>query len=124
MTEPKAIAIVSHDEKLLANITRAIEENIDDSALNVDYLSKKTGISPKQLYRKIKQMTGMSTIEYINSIRLKKAALLLSSQKFTVSEVMYMVGFSNHSYFAKRFVARFGKAPHQYGGIKGSGRDA
>ncbi|MDR2496733.1 MAG: response regulator [Tannerellaceae bacterium] len=115
MTEPKPVPLISHDEKLLANITRAIEENIDDSDLNVNYLSRKTGISPKQLYRKIKQMTGMSTIEYINSIRLKKAALLLSSKKFTVSEVMYMVGFNNHSYFAKRFCARFGKAPHQYG---------
>ncbi|MDR2534110.1 MAG: helix-turn-helix domain-containing protein [Tannerellaceae bacterium] len=115
MYEPKAPAIVSHDEKLLANITKAIEENIDDSDLNVNFLSQKTGISPKQLYRKIKQMTGMSAIEYINSIRMKKAALLLSSKKFTVAEVMYMVGFSNHSYFAKRFFARFGKTPHEYG---------
>lgn len=33
---------------------------------------------------------------------------------FTVAEVMYMVGFSNHSYFAKRFQEKYGKSPRQY----------
>ena len=57
----------------------------------------------------------MTVIEYIKSIKLKKAALLLESGKFTVSEVMYMAGFSNHSYFAKCFSARFGVHPSRYG---------
>lgn len=51
----------------------------------------------------------MSPVEYIKSIRMKKAAMLLQQKKFTVAEVMYMVGFSNHSYFSKCFQAEFGK---------------
>ena len=39
---------------------------------------------------------------------------LLQQKKFTVAEVMYMVGFSNHSYFSKCFQAEFGKTPKQY----------
>lgn len=35
--------------------------------------------------------------------------MLLQQKKFTVAEVMYMVGFSNHSYFSKCFQAEFGK---------------
>ena len=73
-----------------------------------------SGISNKQIYRKIKQLTGMSPVEYIKSIRMKKAAMLLQQKKFTVAEVMYMVGFSNHSYFSKCFQAEFGKTPKQY----------
>jgi AraC-like DNA-binding protein len=45
---------------------------------------------------------------------MKKAAVLLSQKKFTVSEVMYMVGFSSHSYFSKCFQAEFGKVTGRY----------
>ena len=45
---------------------------------------------------------------------MKKAAMLLQQKKFTVAEVMYMVGFSNHSYFSKCFQAEFGLPPKQY----------
>jgi DNA-binding response OmpR family regulator len=113
-TPQKVEAQVSYAEKLLANVTRVIEENLADPDFNVNTLSEKVGISQKQIYRKIKELTGMTTIEYIKSIKMKKAALLLTGRKFTVSEVMYMVGFSNHSYFAKCFVAQFGIHPHQY----------
>ena len=42
--------------------------------------------------------------------------MLLQQKKFTVAEVMYMVGFSNHSYFSKCFQAEFGLPPKQIRG--------
>jgi signal transduction histidine kinase/ligand-binding sensor domain-containing protein/DNA-binding response OmpR family regulator len=105
---------VSFAEKLLASVTRVIEENLSDPDFNVNTLSEIAGISQKQIYRKIKELTGMTTVEYIKSIKMKKAALLLAGKKFTVSEVMYMIGFSNHSYFAKCFKAQFGVHPNMY----------
>ncbi|MDR1558068.1 MAG: response regulator [Tannerellaceae bacterium] len=115
LTEPGRMKHqVSYAEKLLANVTCVIEENLSDPDFNVDTLCYKVGISQKQVYRKIKELTGMTIIEYIKSIKMKKAALLLESRKFTVSEVMYMVGFNNHSYFAKCFYAQFGTHPNQY----------
>ena len=59
-------------------------------------------------------MTGLSTAEYIRSIRLKKAAILLQNGNFTISEVMYSVGFSNASYFTRAFSTEFGKTPSEY----------
>ena len=56
----------------------------------------------------------MSPVEYIKSIRMKKAAMLLQQKKFTVAEVMYMVGFSNHSYFSKCFLKQFGVLPKDF----------
>lgn len=115
ISAPKAIEAVSYDEKFLANITGIIEDHIADSDLNVNALCQLSGINNKQIYRKLKQLTGMSPVEYIKSIRMKKAAMLLSQQKFSVAEVMYMVGFSNHSYFAKCFQAEFGISPREAG---------
>jgi len=114
LAAPKEIEAVSYDEKFLANIIHLIEEHISDSELNVNALCEWTGVNNKQMYRKIKQLTGMTPVEYIKSIRMKKAAMLLKQQKFTVAEVMYMVGFSNHSYFSKCFQAEFGVTPKQY----------
>lgn len=103
LATPKAIEAVSYDEKFLANVTRLIEEHISDSELNVNTLCDWAATNNKQMYRKLKQLTGMTPVEYIKSIRMKKAAMLLQQKKFTVAEVMYMVGFSNHSYFLNVF---------------------
>jgi YesN/AraC family two-component response regulator len=114
ISTPKAIEAVSYDEKFLSKLTRIIEDHVSDSDLNVNALSELSGINNKQIYRKTKQLTGMSPVEYIKSIRMKKAAMLLRQKKFTVAEVMYMVGYSNHSYFSKCFQAEFEKTPRQF----------
>jgi signal transduction histidine kinase/DNA-binding response OmpR family regulator/ligand-binding sensor domain-containing protein len=113
-TLPEEIATQSADEKFLSGITRLIEEHLQDSSLNVQQLAKLTGLNEKQIYRRIKMLTGSTAVDYIKSIRLKKAALLLSQNRFTVNEVMYMVGFSSQSYFAKCFAERYGKTPKIY----------
>ncbi len=110
----KETEVMSYDEKFLANVIRLIEEHISDSELNVNALCEWTATNNKQMYRKLKQLTGQTPVEYIKSIRMKKAAMLLQQNKFTVAEVMYMVGFSNHSYFSKCFQAEFGVTPKQY----------
>lgn len=104
----------SADELFLADLSRIIEEHMDDPELNVQKLSSLSGINSKQIYRKVKLLTGGTAVDYIKSIRLKKASLLLKQRRFTVSEVMYMVGFSNPSYFARCFMEKYGKSPKNY----------
>lgn len=53
----------------------------------------------------------MTPNEMIQTVRLKKAAQLLKEGKYKVSEVCYMVGFSNPSYFTKCFQKQFGIKP-------------
>lgn len=114
ISTPKEEKPMSQAEKFLNSITSIIEENLSDPEFNVNALSQKAEISQKFLYRKITKLTGLTTVEYIRAIRLKKAAMLLSDQKFAVSEVMYMVGFVNQSYFSKCFSQYFGVTPQQY----------
>ena len=114
ITAVKQEAVESADEKLLAEVTKVVEDNIADPDMNVGYVCDKLGLSSKQLYRLLKNYTGVSAVDYIKQIRLKKAAMLLQQHKFTVSEVMYMVGFSSTSYFSKCFTAQFGCSPRQY----------
>lgn len=114
MTAPKPVEVESVIEKQFALVTRIIEENISDSDLNVNALAEKSGIGTKQLYRMTKKLVGVSPVDYIRRMRIRKAAILLEQQKFTVSEIMYMVGFKTPSYFAKCFVSEYGCTPSQY----------
>ncbi|MGN1246022.1 MAG: ATP-binding protein [Muribaculaceae bacterium] len=114
ITEVKEPDVESSDERMLAETVKLIEDHIDDPDLSVNYVSEKLGISPKQLYRKLKQHLGVTPVDFIKQVRMKKAAMLIEQNKFTISEIMYMVGFSSSSYFAKCFQAHFGKTPRQY----------
>lgn len=102
------------DYRLLAKITQAVEEHLADTDLNVSRLQEIVGIGDKLLYRRVKQMTGRTPVDFIRHIRMQRASLLLREGRFSVSEVMYMVGFSNSSYFSKCFQKVYGITPAEY----------
>lgn len=114
--EPSAVTATPVDEKFIRICIENIEEHISEPDYGVDDLCQNVGYSRPQLYRKIKSITGMSAIQFLRSIRLKRAAQLLASGSgMTVSEVMYAVGFNNISYFSKIFFTEFGTLPKDYG---------
>lgn len=106
------------DKRLLEEINEAIEKHMIDSDFNVSMLQDVIGIGGKQLYRKTKAITGRTPVEYIREMRMSRAAELLSQGKFSVSEVMYTVGFSNSSYFSKCFSKEYGMTPTEYMKVK------
>ena len=114
LTQGKPIEAESLHEKQLAKITKIIEDNISNSELSVAFLSEKSGLPEKQLYRVVKKYMDVGPSEHIRNVRLKKAADLLLQKKFTVAEVCYMVGFSTPSYFTKCFQEKYGVKPSQY----------
>ncbi len=63
-------------------------------------------------------ITGRTPVEYIREMRMSRAAELLSQGKFSVSEVMYTVGFSNSSYFSKCISKEYGMTPTDYMKVK------
>lgn len=111
---PSEVTVTTADERLLKKCLEAIEAHITEPEFGVDELCVEVGISRPQLYRKIKSLTDMSAIQFIRSIRLKRAAQILLKDNSSVSEVMYSVGFSNLSYFCKIFKEEFGCLPKKF----------
>ena len=107
--------VKGNDELLMERIMKAVNKNISNSDFNVDMLTQEVGISRAQLHRKMKEMTGISTSEFIRNIRLEQAARLLKEQKINVTQVAYTVGFSNLAHFSTIFRKYFGVAPSEYG---------
>lgn len=106
--------VKGNDELLMERVMKAINKNLADSDFNVDALTQEVGISRAQLHRKMKEMTGISTSEFIRNIRLEQAARLLREQKINVTQVAYTVGFSNLAHFSTIFRKHFGVAPSEY----------
>ena len=104
----------SFDEEFLQNVVDIVSRHLEDPAFSASVLCSESRYGSKQIYRRIKQLTGLGIVEFIRDIRLRKAALYLSQGKFTVSEVMYRVGFTTASYFSKCFKEKYGVSPSEY----------
>lgn len=108
------INVGSLDNYFLNKVNEIIEENIQNEALNVDFLASEIGFSRSQLHRKLKQISNHSTSEYIAIVKVKKAASLLVSDNLSISEVAYNSGFRSHSYFNKCFKKIHDKTPNEF----------
>jgi len=110
--------IESHGDKLLNKVVLYIEENINNPQLSVEDLSRHVGMSRGSLYNKILELTGLSPVEYIRSVKLDKATVLLEKSDLHVAQIAYMVGFTSPNYFAKAFKAKFNMQPSEYIALK------
>lgn len=106
--------IENEDEKLLRNIVEYIEINISNDNLSVEELSHQMNMSRGSLYNKVLMLTGKSPVEFIRSIRLKKAVHLLENSQMTISQICYEVGFNTPKYFTKLFKDEYNVLPSAY----------
>lgn len=101
----------SQDEDFMKKLYDYVMKNISNQELSVLDLADNMNASRSTLFRKVKANTGLNINEYIRVCRLKKAAELLSEQKYHTKEVAYMVGFTSLSYFTKSFKKQFNISP-------------
>ncbi|MVT08572.1 hybrid sensor histidine kinase/response regulator transcription factor [Chitinophaga tropicalis] len=111
---PEEIAISSQDEQFIQSALQIVEKNISNPDFSVEELSRELHMSRVSAYKKLLSLTGKTPIEFIRSIRLKRAAQLLGKSQLTVAEVAYEVGFNNPKYFAKYFKLEYGVLPSAY----------
>ena len=102
------------DLKFIRTVNTVIEKHKNNPELSIQELADELSMRHDQLYRKLKVLTGLSANQYIRTYRLNCAAILLKSGKYTVTEVLYSVGFNNPSYFSKCFKKEFEKLPSEY----------
>lgn len=108
------IEVKGNDEELMERIMKVVNENLSDSDFNVEKMCDEVGVSRTQLHRKLKEMTGVPTSEFLRNIRLNEAARLIREHKINITQVSYMVGFANNSHFSTAFKKYFGMSPSEY----------
>ena len=110
----EAVEVESEDEKLLRNVVDYIEKNMSNDKLSVEELSREMAMSRVSLYKKLLTLTGKSPLEFIRSVKMKRAAQLLASGQMTIAMVSYEVGFNSPNYFTRTFKEEFKLLPSEY----------
>lgn len=104
----------SLDSFFLNKVREVIEQNLSDENFNMETLAEQLMISRSKLHRKIKSLSGVTTSEFVNLVRLKKAIQLIKEKDYRFNEVAFEVGFSSHSYFNRCFKKVYGVTPKEY----------
>ena len=104
----------SMDELFMRKFMALIEESYPDSNFSIEKASEMLGLSRVHLYRKVKELTGVTPTDFLRNYRLKQAAALLRQKDCNVNEAAYATGFSSPSYFSKCFKAVYNITPTEY----------
>ena len=103
--------IFQQEDEFIVKLRSFILRNISDPDLNGDKIGSHFALSRVHLYRKLKALTNLSISEFVKNMRLEKARELLKENKFNVSEVADMTGFTSVSLFSRTFKQAFGHSP-------------
>lgn len=110
--------ITSQDQFFIQKVKEEIEKNIDNSDYLIDDLAAAMAMSRTVFFKKLKSLTGFAPIEFIRDIKIKHAAELIESQKYTIKEVSFMIGISDTKYFTQCFKKIFDMTPSEYKNLK------
>lgn len=107
------LALSHLDQEFMEKLNRLIDENIVKTDLDMAFLTDRMAMSHSTFYRKVKALTGMTSVEYIRTTKLHHSMQLLKTGDHNVTEVAYMAGFNNLSHFRESFKKEFGITPSQ-----------
>lgn len=112
---PQILATNAMDKELVDRAMKVIESHIDNVEFNVDILARETGIARTKLFTKLKAITGQTPYEFILTIRLKRAAIMLKENlELNISEISDRLGFSSPRQFSKCFKEKYRVVPQTY----------
>ena len=103
---------IIENNPFLIKFMDTIRQKYTDPRLSVEDLAEDMCVSTSTLLRRIKTVVGKSPGQLLGEFRLNEAMRQLKSdENLSISDVAYAVGFSDLSYFCKKFKAYFGVSP-------------
>lgn len=110
----RIICYTPEQADFIKRFLQIVEQNLDKEDLGSTFIADRMAMSPRQFYRKLKEISGMSPSDLIKNYRMEKAARLLSNEELSIQDVISDVGIASRSYFYKEFTRKFGVTPKDY----------
>lgn len=108
------IKVPAEYQDFLKRCIEIIEANLDDETFSIKKFTLEIGMSHSSLYKKVKSISGQTINSFIRSIRLRKAAVLLLRENYSITQAAMQVGIGDIKYFREQFVKLFGMNPSAY----------
>jgi len=104
----------SGDEKFLREVFAVIEDNLSVDGFSLDDFASRMHSSRTILNNRLTTLTGKSPMELLRSVRMHRAKELLATGQYNITQVTYLVGYSDPRYFSTRFKHEFGITPSEW----------
>lgn len=114
LLSPREMSFISPDQEFLMKLNDLIERNISNLDFNIEKLAIEMAMSHSNLYKKIKALTGMTTVGFVRDFKLKRAAQLLKQNKIAIIDVCFRVGYTDRRHFSQEFKKKFKMTPSAY----------
>ena len=108
------VEVQGNNDALMERVMKVVNANLSNPDFNIDILAQEAGISRANLYRKIKEITGISSGKFLRNIRMEQAARLLKAGQNDISQIAELVGYADSSHFSTAFKTHFGISPSEY----------
>lgn len=112
--EPSRITITPLDQQLIEKAIAIVEDNINETEFSVEELASNLNISRSYFYKKMIKITGKKPIEFIRTIRMKRAQQFLAESQMQISEIAYILGYNSPKVFSKHFKDEFNISPSEF----------
>lgn len=106
------------NREFLTNATQVVIKHLSDIGFNKDTFAKEMGISTSLLFKRLKNVTGLSVVSFIRDVRMNKAMDMIKSGQHSITETAEICGFASIGYFSTVFKKHFGKLPTDVRPIK------
>lgn len=110
--EPDIMA--PQDSAFLSELYQLMENELSNSELDVNNISRLMRMSRTKFYYKVKGLTGQTPAVFFRTYKLNRAAELIKEHRYTISEISDMTGFSSLSHFSRSFKKQFGTNPTSF----------
>ena len=114
LTQAEAPQAESPDEKFIEAVLIELEKNIINPDFKLEDLSEALSMSYSNIYRRFQSITNKTLVDFMRSLRLKKAAMILVQHNYTISEIAFNVGFNDPKYFSRCFKKEYDHTPKQF----------
>ncbi len=112
--QPVVPKLSEEDDQMMRRISAFVEENIANADIGVGDMAEAAAVSRSGLQRKMKQIMGVTPIDFLKEARIKHACKLLETTQKNVSEIAFACGYTDPKYFSRCFKASTGKSPTEY----------
>jgi AraC family transcriptional regulator len=82
--------------------------------MSIKHLSSRLNLSPVQFTRRFKSSIGVSPVDYLTSLRLRRARTFLLETDYTIDDIAGRCGYNNGFYFSRMFTKKMKMSPSQF----------
>lgn len=108
------VKVPAEYQDFLKRCIEIVEANLGNEDFSIKTFTQAIGMSHSSLYKKVKSISGQTINAFIRSIRLRKAAVLMLKENYTVNQAAFQVGIADIKYFREQFHKLFGMNPSAY----------